>query len=302
MTRGVRAAIYGLLLCGTLGVVILLFQGLTDRVNRAETTANRTSAVVKDVRKDRAANARAAEVNANKVEALQKQVRDLGAQPVVTGPVDPVTPTPHSVSQVEISAAVASYCARNACGSGPSRDLVVAAVATYCDSHGRCQGPRGKPGEVGAPGIPGVPGVDGEVGKAGADGKPGANGAQGATGADGRPGADGQPGAQGPPGPGPSQEALVAAVGAYCGAGMCQGKDGKDGVDATAELVAAYCEAHGSCAGPAGAQGDRGPQGEKGEAGPGCPEGYAGQRVTVSVPEGDPQVMFACVPHEAKAG
>jgi hypothetical protein len=61
-------------------------------------------------------------------------------------------------------------------GRAPTQDEIEAAVASYCFTHDRCQGPAGEDG------------TDGLQGPAGAAGSPGADGATGATGPQGEQG------------------------------------------------------------------------------------------------------------------
>ena len=110
------------------------------------------------------------------------------------------------------------------------------------------QGRRGSPGLTGPPGSPGI----GERGATGRRGRPGQS-------IRGRPGEAGTPGKsiEGPP-----------------------GSDGKPGADAPpvtsealSDAVAAYCENHNDCRGPAGADGSNGRDGVDGAQGPPGPPG-----------------------------
>jgi hypothetical protein len=146
-------------------------------------------------------------------QALQGQVKALGATPVVTVPPTigpnpgPVSPT---VSNADVEAAVASYLAVHPAASAPQ---IASAIYAYCGQASLpCKGPTGAEGAVGAEGSTGDTGVAGATGSPGADatdtqveaavetycaahsdcsGPTGATGAQGATGPQGDTGAAG---------------------------------------------------------------------------------------------------------------
>ena len=173
-----------------------------------------------------------------------------------SGPPGPAGP-PGVVSEADIEAAVAAFCAGGVCrgpagatgadgaNAPPPTDAQVAqAVSAYC-ANGACVGPAGATGSTGATGATGQPGesIQGE------QGVPGPPGRTGETGAQGEPGPPGRTGEPGPPGPGPTDEQVARAVSQYCTANACaQGPAGADGAP-----------------GAPGAEGPAGPAGPPGE-------------------------------------
>lgn len=149
MTRWHRLA-YVLLAVAGLAVVIGWLTGLANTVH--------------DLEGQRIQNQATAETNAEAVEQLARQVKELGGKPVIE-PSD--LPQPVAGPQ------------------GP-------------------QGPPGLPGLPGLPGADGRDGKDGKDGAPGADGRdgePGPAGPPGPAGEPGEPGPTGPPGPAGPPGP-----------------------------------------------------------------------------------------------------
>ncbi|MDQ1736539.1 MAG: hypothetical protein QOH56_2790 [Pseudonocardiales bacterium] len=156
---------------------------------------------------------KAGKANAAGLASANSKLIKAGEAPVPT-PTSPgavtvtVTAPPPAVvgpSNLQVSAAVAVYCAQHSgCASGPTAAQVAQAVATYCTSNGQCKGPVGKSGAPGAPG------------SAGSSGAPGRDG-QNAT---------------------PDQ--VAAAVTSYCSTrNNCQGPAGSTGA-AGADGVAGY--------------------------------------------------------------
>lgn len=95
----------------------------------------------------------------------------------------------------------------------------------------------------------------------------------------------------------PSKAQVTAAVQAYCATGVCKGPVGAKGKTGTrgtpgqagtpgpgptetqiSQAVAAYCQAHGGCTGPAGPKGDTGAAGATGPPGPAGPSGPQGDQ------------------------
>lgn len=117
------------------------------------------------------------ERNASAAQALEDQVRDLGATPVVEAPA-----------------------------RGPQGDRGPMGP----------RGPQGEPGEDGEPGPPGPEGEPGVSGPAGTDGAPGEDGPPGPPGPQGEPGppgVGGQPGVDGQDGQPPDSFTFVDGVG-----------------------------------------------------------------------------------------
>ncbi|MFC8732191.1 hypothetical protein ACFT5B_07015 [Luteimicrobium sp. NPDC057192] len=141
-------------------------------------------------------------------------------------------------------------------------------------------GPPGAIGATGATGAPGRNATDAQVSAAvvlycsthaecrgadGAPGVPGPAGAEGLAGATGSAGADGAPGAAGADGKNATDTQVAAAVAAYCDAhDQCRGPAGKDGTNGKD-----------GADGVDGATGPKGDTGAAGPAGPTCPDGYA---------------------------
>lgn len=113
-------------------------------------------------------------------------------------------------------------------GPGPSNAEIALAVANYCAQHENCTGTP-SPSQVFAA-VKAYCSA-GAVCR-GSKGSPGPRGPRG-TGAPGAVGPSGASGAPGAPGPGPTDQQIASAV-------------------------AAYCDAHGGCTGPAGPKGDTG--------------------------------------------
>lgn len=195
MTHRTRLLGY-LVLAGLLIVFIVLYAGsFADRLDTLEQRADRNA-------ESAASNAAAAKSNAEVARQLRRQVKQLGGRPVagtdqLQTPVEPPAPAPdgQELSDSEIAAAVAAYCAGTGLcegaegppGPSVTPQQVAAAVRSYCDARGRCRGPAG---DTGAPG------------------------ATGAT---------------GPQGPPPTSEQVAAAVAAYCANGRCRGPEGPQG-------------------------------------------------------------------------
>jgi hypothetical protein len=157
-------------------VVFLLFQGLTDRVNQAE---------------------RSAQVAQNAAEALAGQVQRLGGNPVVK---------PSDLPEA-VTGPIGIPGARGEPGSTGPRGLP---GGTGPRGATGLQGDAGRAARngtdgVGTPGLPGKDGtpVTGPAGKGGTDGKDGVDGKDSTVpGPPGPPGADSTvPGPQGAPGP-----------------------------------------------------------------------------------------------------
>lgn len=124
--------------------------------------------------------------------------------PTVPTVTQTVTQAPVPPSQASIELAVAMYCARTTCGSGPTAAQVARAVSTYCTLNGKCQGPAGKSGVSGSPG---------SIGASGASGSNGTNGSDGAS---------------------VTPDQVAQAVTNYCAAqsgGTCKGEPGTNGKD-----------------------------------------------------------------------
>lgn len=95
------------------------------------------------------------------------------------------------------------------------------------------QGLRGVPGPVGPAAPPAKNGRNGSNGSAGRSGSDGLNGSNGTDGAPGKDGINGTNGAVGPAGPGPTDDQIADAIAAYCNAhDQCRGPAGPPGLNA----------------------------------------------------------------------
>ncbi|HZC53768.1 MAG TPA: hypothetical protein VE441_14895 [Mycobacterium sp.] len=120
-------------------------------------------------------------------------------------------------------------------GPPPTRQQINDAVDFYCFTHDGCRGVPSRTDVLAAVRAYCSAGAAcrGPKGSPGRRGPTGATGSSGAVGPPGASGNPGPPGDSGAPGPGPTQDQIAAAV-------------------------AAYCDAHGGCTGPAGPKGDPG--------------------------------------------
>jgi hypothetical protein len=156
---------------------------------------------------DKAGKANAAglaSANSKLIKAGQAPVPTPTSPGAVTVTVTAPPPIVVGPSNLQVSAAVAVYCAQHSgCASGPTAAQVAQAVATYCTSNGQCKGTVGKPGATGSAGTSGAPGRDGQNAtpdqvaaavvsycstKDNCQGPAGVSGAAGAAGSDGRDG------------------------------------------------------------------------------------------------------------------
>jgi hypothetical protein len=152
---------------------------------------------------------------------------------------------------------VAEICSQRSAASAELANLGTCAAA----NDARRAGPyvitrAGAPGDAGAPGTPGKPGGLGAPGTPGTPGVNGTNGTNGLAGQNGTNGVDGLAGTNGVDGLSPPCLAEPA---------MCQGRDGRDGVDGQP--------------GRDGVDGQPGRDGAQGPPGPTCPEGTSLQPV-----------------------
>jgi Tfp pilus assembly protein PilX len=136
--------------------------------------------------------------------------------------------------------------ARGPAGPAPTTAQIAAAVSSYCALRSGCTGVPSKAQVTAAVQAYCATGVC--KGSTGAKGTPGRTGKSGSSGAVGQPGTVGD---TGPTGPGPTDEEISQAI-------------------------AAYCQAHGECTGPAGPKGDTGAAGPTGPAGPSGATGQQG--------------------------
>lgn len=124
----------------------------------------------------------------------------------VPAPTVTVTVAPQPPSQASVELAVAAYCQRTACGTGPTAAQVAQAVATYCTVNGHCRGPAGPSGSS-------------------VTGPPGQSGPSGST-------VTGPPGPAGNDGQNATSDQVAQAVASYCADhDQCQGPPGHDGAD-----------------------------------------------------------------------
>jgi hypothetical protein len=122
----------------------------------------------------------AGDANAQALATANSKLTRVGQAPVPTPSVPApaatvtVTATPPpgvGPSDLQVSSAVAVYCAAHSgCANGPTTTQVAQAVATYCTRAGECNGPVGAAGVPGRSGVSGAPGASGAPGSAGRDG------------------------------------------------------------------------------------------------------------------------------------
>lgn len=123
-----------------------------------------------------------------------------------TGAAGPAGAPGKSITLAQAKLAVASLCAQNACAPKITEAQALQAMSTYCDSTGKCRGPKGAPGASGS------------------------NGSNGANGTDGGNGQDGKNGTNGADGPPPTPDQVLGGVETYCNANnLCQGPKGDKG-------------------------------------------------------------------------
>jgi hypothetical protein len=163
-----------------------------------------------------------------------RRLTEAGKQPVPTpepGPAGEPGPAP---SDVQVEVAVSAYCADHDC-DGPTAEEVALAVASYCDGHGDCIGPRGAP-PTGAQILAQTRtycASHGDCrGRAGIDGQDGTNGT------DGRDGVDGKDGRGITATQIDDQGHLIVSYsdGTSADLGRVVGQDGKDGADGQSAL------------------------------------------------------------------
>ncbi|WP_272495201.1 hypothetical protein [Nocardioides bruguierae] len=162
MSPTTRRLLYAVVFGVFIMTIVVLVNGLSGRIDRAEEDAQENRVAAAD-------NAAALGEAENITRRLARQVRRLGGTPVVTpSDIEPATGPAGPVGAI-----------------GPPGP----------------RGPAGQDGEDGEDGTDGQDGADGKRGRTGATGATGETGATGATGAAGADGTDGKTGATGATGP-----------------------------------------------------------------------------------------------------